>query len=116
MDRQVDITMIAQATDLVDHLSTAGPDRKIFTIDLAGRLIGAFGVSAIETTNHTGWCWYWVHVDHRSQGWTSRATAAMAGLGARRTGPATDRAGPPGVLSQIDARTTIDTSEVAFVP
>ncbi len=78
MQRQADITTLAQATDLTEHLSTASSDGEIFAIDLAGRLIGVVSVSAIETTHHTGWCWSWMHVDHRSRGWTSRATATVA--------------------------------------
>lgn len=77
MRRQGTIRTLEEAENWISFMGGRG-ERLALAIDLAGQMIGAVVVSSIDQENETGWFWYWMHREHRGNGWTSRAAVTLA--------------------------------------
>ncbi|MCR2052491.1 GNAT family N-acetyltransferase [Actinomyces bowdenii] len=78
MSRQGTVRTIEEARTYVTRLLEDPQAQQAWAItDDDDRLIGLIGLS-IDRANLIGWLWYWMHADHRGQGRTSHAAAAVA--------------------------------------
>lgn len=78
MARQGVVTDLVQAAAWITAMTSGGPDRRVFAVDVEGTAVGAVGVTAIDWENLTGWFWYWLHRAHRGRGTASAAAATAA--------------------------------------
>lgn len=78
MSRQGTVRTIEEARTYVTRLLEDPQAQQAWAVtDDDDRLIGLIGLS-IDQANLTGWFWYWMHAEHRGQGLTGSAAAAIA--------------------------------------